>query len=138
MVDLQDRSRRPTLEEMGTYTGNPVFLQFCSAVKERYACKEHVEFSSCSWEPGWNIKFKKAGKTLCTVYPKETFIQVMVVIGKREKAPVEALLPSCSPALRELYAQTREGNGQRWLAAVLEDDGEMYRDLFRLLDIRRG
>ncbi|ENY8421311.1 DUF3788 family protein [Clostridioides difficile] len=30
-------------------------------------------FSSCSWEFGWNIKFKKPRKNLCTVYPKENY-----------------------------------------------------------------
>ena len=40
--------------------------------------------SACSWEQGWNVKFKKAGKTLCTLYPRELFFTVMVVVGKRE------------------------------------------------------
>ena len=47
--------------------------------------KPNLEFSKCSWEPGWNVKFKKSGKTLCTVYPRENYFTVIVVIGKKEK-----------------------------------------------------
>ena len=58
MIDLNDTTKRPTLEEIGQYINNPVFIQFCSEIKNTYACKETIEFSSCSWEKGWNVKFK--------------------------------------------------------------------------------
>ena len=39
--------------------------------------------------------------------------------------------------LREIYQQTREGNGQRWLMIDLEEQGELYDDVLRLIQIRR-
>ena len=78
MIDLQDKEYCPTLEEVGEYVRNGVFGKFCCAVKETYKAKENIEFSSCSWERGWNIKFKKSGKTLCTIYPKEACFTVKV------------------------------------------------------------
>ena len=89
-------------------------------------------------EKGWNVKFKKSGKALCTVYPRESYFTAMVVVGQKEKGAVEAALPSCAAALQELYARTREGNGQRWLMIDLEDRDGLYRDVFRLMDIRTG
>ncbi len=138
MIDLNDTTKRPTLEEIGQYINNPVFIQFCSEIKNTYACKETIEFSSCSWEKGWNIKFKKAGKTLCTIYPREYYFTVMVVIGRKEKESVEKILPGCSSEMRDLYHQTPEGNGQRWLTADLEDHADLYRDLLRFIHIRRN
>lgn len=38
----------------------------------------------------------------------------------------------------EKYHQTQEGNGQRWLMIDLEDEDELYKDLLRLIQIRRG
>ena len=113
-------------------------MQFCSKIKAAYHCRETVEFSACSWEPGWNIKFKKAGKTLCTVYPRELYFTVMVVVGKKEKDAVEAILPDCAPELQNLYHKTKEGNGQRWLMIDVEDADRLYQDLFRLIQIRRN
>lgn len=136
MIDPQNKGYCPSLEELGAYIGNPVFNQFCAEVKNKYKCREKTEFSSCSWGPGWNIKFKKSGKTLCTIYPREFYFTVMVVVSKTEKASVEAILPNCTVELQKIYTQTKEGNGQRWLMIDLEDNGEMYHDLFRLIEIR--
>lgn len=138
MINLTDRNVCPSLEEIGEYIGNPVFLQFCAQIKTAYQCKEKIEFSACSWERGWNVKFKKAGKTLCTIYPREGYFTVMIVVGTKEKATVEALLPECNAELWEIYVQTKEGNGQRWMMIDLEDRGSMYDDILRLITIRRG
>lgn len=137
MIDLQDKTYCPTLSEIGEHVNNPVFSRFCAEVKSRYDCTEKIEFSACSMEKGWNVKFRKAGRTLCTIYPRESFFTVMVVVGPKEKEAVEALLPDCTATLQTVYEQTTEGNGQRWLMIDLEDADDLYRDLFRLIAIRR-
>lgn len=114
MIDLQDKEHCLTLEEVGEYIRNDVFGKFCCAIKEMYKAKENIEFNSCSWERGWNIKFKKSGKTLCSIDPKEARFTVMVVVGKREKELAEAALSHFSQTVQELYRQTKEGNGQKW------------------------
>lgn len=138
MIDLQDRDNVPTIEEMSGYVRNPVFMQFCSEIKNTYKCKEKIEYSSCSWEKGWNVKFKKAGKSLCTIYPREGYLTVLVVVGKKEKARVEEILPDCTAEIQNIYEQTKEGNGQRWLMVDLEERGGLYDDLLRFIQIRRG
>lgn len=138
MFDLDDKNNCPTLEEIGQFVRNPVFMQFCSQIKNTYKSTEKIEFSSCSLDPGWNIKFKKAGKTLCTIYPRENYFTVMVVVGKKEKGVVEATLPEFTAELQKLYHQTKEGNGQRWLMIDLEDKERLYHDVLRLIQIRRN
>lgn len=138
MIDLHDKQHCPTLDDLAEYIQNPVFQQFCSEIKKTYACREKIEFSSCSWEMGWNIKFKKSGKTLCTIYPRESYFTVMVVVGKKEKERVDAMMPDCTLALQEIYAQTKEGNGQKWLMIDLEEKGDLYGNIFRLIEIRNG
>ena len=138
MNDIQDKNYRPAINEINEYVRNPVFTEFCSEIREMYQCTEKVEYSSCSWEKGWNIKWKKAGKTLCTLYPKDGFFKVLVVVGQKEKGPVEAVLPECTAALENLYRETQEGNGQRWLMIDIEDKDGLYQDVFRLIKIRRN
>lgn len=138
MIDLQDKNNCPSIEEIGEYVGNPVFMRFCQMIRDTYQCREKIEYSSCSWISGWNIKFKKAGKTLCTVYPQEGYVTVMTVVGRKEKEAVENILPACTPRLQEIYSQTEEGNGQRWLMVPLEDQDDLYQDLLRLVQIRRN
>lgn len=138
MIDLQDKNNPPAIEEISEYVRNPVFVQFCSEIKNTYKCNEKIEYSSCSWEKGWNIKFKKAGKTLCTVYPREFYFTIMIVIGTKEKEFVEAILPECTVELSDIFNHTKEGNGQKWLMIDLEDRGDLYNDVLRLIQIRRN
>ena len=138
MINIRDKGHCPTLEEIAEYVQTPVFAAFCGEIKETFGCGGKIEYSACSMEPGWNIKFKKAGKSLCTIYPRESYFTVMVVIGLKEKASTEMLLPECCTELRGIYENTREGNGQKWLMIDLEGRDELYHNVFLLLKIRRG
>ena len=62
----------------------------------------------------------------------------MIVVGTKEKALVESILPQCTIELQDIYDQTQEGNGQRWLMIDLEDKEGLYNDLLRLIQIRRN
>ncbi len=63
---------------------------------------------------------------------------MLVVVGQKEKSAVESILHECTPELREIYRQTEAGNGQKWLMIDVENRKNIYADIFRLLDIRRG
>ncbi|WP_303971488.1 DUF3788 domain-containing protein [Faecalicoccus pleomorphus] len=138
MIDIQDKSYIPSFDELAGYIQNPLFLDFCSDIKSKFCTKEQFDFSSCSWEYGWNVKFKKAGKNLYTFYPREGYFTVLIVIGKKQKEAVEAILSECSNALREIYYHTKEGNGQKWLMIDLEDKDRIYNDVFHLINIRKN
>ncbi len=137
MIDLENKNICPDLTEIGDYVRNPVFMQFCAEVKNRYQCNEKIEFSSCSLAKGWNVKFKKAGRALCTIYPHELYFTVMLVVGRKEKEPVEMILSELTPELQAIYNRTQENNGQKWLMIDLEDQDDMFNDVFRLMQIRR-
>lgn len=138
MIDLLDKNTCPTVEDIDEYVRNPVFLQFCTEIKRTYGSNEKIEYSSCSLEKGWNIKFSKTGKSLCTIYPREGYFTVLLVVGKKEKPFVEEILPDCTAELQEIYCRTQEGNGQRWLMIDLEDKDDLYSDVLRLIQIRRN
>lgn len=136
MINIQDRNHVPTMEEMEEYIRNPLFAALCTELETEYGIQGKFEFSKCDWEHGWNLKFKKAGKSLCVIYPRENYFTVMVVIGPREKETVEERLEELTPPLQEVYRHTKEGSGQRWLMIDLEDEGAVCRDVLQLIAIR--
>lgn len=137
MIDIRDMNYEPNMEEMSTFINNPLFAELCQHLENEYKVFCKIEYSKDVWLRGWNIKFKKAGKSLCTVYPKENYFTVLVVVGNKEKESVENLLPQMSGEIREIYAKTKEGNGQRWLMTDLETSGAVYNDVLKLISIRR-
>ena len=127
------KSQQPSLGEISSYIDSPLWGSFCAWAETAYGIAPKVEHSTCSGAPGWNVKYKKGGRALCTLYPDEGAFTAMVTIGSKEASEAELLLPTCSDYLRELYDRTREFNGARWLmirisdARVLEDVKHLIR-----------
>lgn len=136
MIDIKNYNYCPDIGEISEYIRNSLFNDFCAEIVKEYNAKYKVEFSKCSWESGWNIKFKKSGKTLCTVYPRENYFTVLVVVGVKEKEAVEELLFNLSPVIQRIYNETKEGMEQRWLMIDLEDKDEIFSDVLKLIDVR--
>ena len=135
-MGMENINEVPEIQAFADYIRNPLFERLCTDMEEHYHIKPRVEFSRCSWEYGWNIKFKKSGKSLCTLYPRENYFTVLVVVGAKERERVEAILPGLSLEIQKIYRETKEGNGQRWLMIDLEDEEKIYADIRALIDIR--
>ena len=86
---------------------------------------------------GWNVKYKKSGRSLCTLYPEKGTFSVLVVIGERERPEMELLLPTFSEYLQELYRKTQVSMGQRWLMIDVTDE-EILEDVKRCIFVRRN
>lgn len=83
-----DKQQVPSIEDIGDYIRNPLWQTFYAYIVDEYKVKPSFEYSRCSI-PGWNVKFKKNGRNLCTVYPYEGYFTVLIVIGKNEKGKFE-------------------------------------------------
>ena len=137
MIDIKDMGYSPSIAEIGDSIGLPLFEVFCRYMDEEYQAVRKIEYSKDVWARGWNVKFRKAGKSLCVVYPKNKYFTVLVVVSNKEKERVENMLPYLSGELQELYRNTKEGNGQRWLMIDLYSDDEVYQDVLQLIRIHR-
>lgn len=136
MINIQAKKIHPTLEEISDIIRNSTFLEFCKEIETKYHAKAQIDFSKCSLSPGLNIKYKKGGRSLCTIYPHEMYFTVLIVIGKKEKEQIENQLSHLSSTIPHIYHSTQEGNNQHWLMIDIEDKNDVYRDLFKLIDIR--
>ena len=127
------KSQQPTLEEIANFIASPLWGELCAWAEQTYQIEPKVEHSTCSGAPGWNVKYKKGGRALCTLYPDEGQFTALVSVGVKEAPEAELLLPTCSNYIRELFARTQTFNGGRWLMirvtdpAVLEDVKKLVR-----------
>ena len=127
------KSQQPTLEEIANFIASPLWGELCAWAEKTYQIEPKVEHSTCSGAPGWNVKYRKGGRSLCTLYPDDGQFIAMVSVGVKEASEAELLLPTCSDYMRELFARTQTFNGGRWLMirvtdpAVLEDVKKLVR-----------
>ena len=136
MFEKEKFNHIPTEYEMKQYINNTLWENFCEFMRNTYNATIKFEFSKCNWEYGWNVKFKKGSKSLCTVYPRENYFTILIVIGKREKKLFEDMFSSFSSDIQKIYKETSEGNGQKWIMIDLENKDNKYEDVKKIIEIR--
>lgn len=113
---------QPALAEIARYIASPIWQELCEYLEREYGVSPRVEHSICSGAPGWNVKYKKGGRSLCTLYPHQGFFTALVCIGGREQLAAELLLSGCCEYLQRLYAGAKPFNGSRWLMIEVTDE----------------
>ena len=129
------KSQQPTLGEIASFIDSPLWSDLCAWTETSYAIAPKVEHSTCSGAPGWNVKYKKGGRALCTLYPDDGAFTAMVTVGSKEATQADLLLPTFSDYLRELYARTSAFNGARWLM-IRVSDPHVLEDVKTLIRLR--
>ena len=135
-VTLYRADRQPTATEIASYIANPLWEKLNTFLRESYEVEPTYSYSGCSGQPGWNIKYQKAGRSLCTLYPMQGFFIALVVIGNKEQAEAEWMLPICSDHTQAVFAKADTVMGGRWLMLHVSDD-RVLDDVMRLIQLRR-
>ncbi|WP_312941842.1 DUF3788 domain-containing protein [Oscillibacter sp.] len=128
--------RPPTAEEIADYINSWLWTEMNRFLRENYEVQPSYHYSSCSAQPGWNVKYQKAGRSLCTLYPMDGFFIALVVIGAREQTEAELTMPLCEKYTQALFSNTPFSAGGRWLMLNVTDAG-VLEDVKRLILIRK-
>lgn len=135
-LEKYGEENKPTFAQMEAYVSSPLWMELNTHLQQAYQAPPKQAFSKCSGQPGWNVKYAKGGKSLCTLYPMKGYFIALVVVGQKEKADAELLLPACTPYVQEVYEKAGALMGAKWL--MIEMTGEdILEDVKRLIDIRR-
>lgn len=132
---LFDKNNTPAFEDMGKFINNELWGEMNSFLAHTYNIKPKLTYSSCSAQPGWNVKYQKSGKSLCTLYPMEGFFIALVVIGNAETPETELLLPTFGEYMQGLYKRTSFSCGGRWLMINVTEP-QILEDAKKLIQIR--
>lgn len=111
--DTYPSNQEPTAPQIAAFVNTPLWDDLNNYLKQTYGISPTLFYSRCSmehgfWE-GWNIKYKKKGKSLCTLYPKQGYFVALIPIGLKADATADLILPFCSPYTQALFAQTKAG-----------------------------
>ncbi len=125
----------PALNQIAEHIGSPLWQDLIAFVETTYEVLPNVEYSRCSGARGWNVKYRKGSRALCTLYPHEDFFTCLICIGDRERMEAELVLTACCPYTRELYQKTKAFHGALWLMIDVTSR-DILEDVKRLLCVR--
>ncbi len=134
-----DQSRTPSSGDIEAFLDQEVtdWKVLTTYIEEAYKTKPELTFSKCSAQPGWNVKYKKSGKSLCTLYPMDGYFIVLVVVGAKEENEVSLTADAglFTPYVTELYVKTPFSCGGKWLMVEVRDSA-VVEDIKLLLGAR--
>ena len=80
--EMFDKEVPPTESELTDFVGTELFMDLHKHLCDSYNVKPKMAYSNCAMDNnvwrGWNIKYHKSGKSLCTIYPQQGYFLVLV------------------------------------------------------------
>lgn len=135
-ANLYTADKQPTEVEIAEYVGSSLWHDINKFLQENYVVQPKYSYSTCSGQPGWNVKYQKAGRSLCTLYPMPGFFIALVVIGAKEELEAEPVLLECDESIQKMYKKTAPLLGGRWLMIHVTSE-KILDDVKQLIQLRR-
>lgn len=105
------------------------FADLVGYIRTRYVMDE-------LWDGIDELKFRRGGKTLVTLYVQKDLFRMLLIFGKAERAAFEQIADEFPAAIREIYNGSRTYHDGKWMFFDVQD-GTLLPDLIRMLTIKR-
>ena len=80
--EVFEKETQPTESELMDFAGTELLTDLHNHMCDSYKVKPKLAYSGCAMDNniwrGWNIKYQKSGKSLCTIYPQKGYFLVLV------------------------------------------------------------
>ncbi len=129
------KDKQPTMAEVAAYVATPLWGALCTLIEERYGSKPKLSYSGCSMAPGWNVKYQKKGRAICTLYPDAGSFSCLILVPERVFGRAEVLLPTCTETVQRRYWEQKPSMGGRWLMLEVADEATLA-DVRELIGLR--
>jgi hypothetical protein len=129
-----DKSTPPTEQDIGLALGAalPIWQTLTAFIKEKYQMEAPLTFGGKNY--GWNLWYRKSGKSLVSLYPQQGHFIAQVVLG-REQVEKALLLP-CGEKVGRLLRETPQLHDGKWLFIPV-DSAQDLEDVQQLLLIKK-
>ena len=111
-----------------------VWQALCSAIDEKYDMERLWNAGGKNWT--YEYKYRRGGKTLCSLYAKSNCVGFMIIFGKDERSKVEDIRDMLSDAVCRQYDEAQTYHDGKWVMFEPIDVTE-FDDYMKLLAIKR-
>ena len=129
---MLDKAHEPSEREVFSYLGNnakEAWADIISFLKTNYDFLPELDFGGAKY--GWSIRYRRSGKSLCTLYPEKGAFTILIVLGKKEVERFEEHMNEFSKEFVESFRSASQFHDGRWLwiRALDKSDTEDIRHL---------
>lgn len=134
---MTDKAHKPTEEEIISFIGERVkeaWQEIRQFLEDRYDLVPETIFYGAKY--GWTIRYRKSGKTLCSLFPEKGGFTVLIVLGKKESEKALSIRDELSSKIRKHLEDTKQLHDGRWLWIRLLTTNDTE-DVKKLLQVKR-
>jgi len=134
---MTDKTHKPTEEEIESFIGEQAkeaMQEIRKFIESHYDFMPETVFYGAKY--GWTIRYRKSGKTLCSLFPEKGGLTVLIVLGKKESEKALSTRDELNSKIKELLGNTDQLHDGRWLwirLLTVEDTD----DVKKLLQVKR-
>jgi AraC family transcriptional regulator len=128
--ELYTTGHEPSYNQIKEFVNTQLYDDLDSYLKQDYNVQPQLFFSNCTMDKGfwkgWNVKYKKGGKSLCTLYPKQGYFMVLIPVSAKNKNEADLIVTRCSKYIQELYNKTKSGKTGKSLAVEVKNKSILH------------
>ena len=110
---MLDKDHQPTDREILEAIGDTApWLEFRQYLESYYDFAPELVYYG---KHGWTIRYRKSGKTLCSLFPEKGAFTVLVVLGKREAEKALSMINQFNANVRKVLDDAKQLQDGRWL-----------------------
>ena len=111
---MLDEGHKPGEEEILAAVGHAdLWLDLKHYLEQSYDFLPELVFYGRKY--GWTLRYRKSGRTLCSLFPEYGAFTVLIVLGRREAEKAVRILGELSRATRRLIGNTKQLHDGKWL-----------------------
>jgi len=113
---MMDKAREPTEEEMMSFVGErakAAWTELRQFIEDNYDFVPETVFDGAKY--GWTVRYRRSGKTLCSLFPEKGGFTVLVVLGRKEAKTALSMRDELNSRVNELLGNTEQLHDGRWL-----------------------
>lgn len=136
---ILDGSHMPEYDEIVEYINFPardLWRQINGFIQQRFKSLPKIMYSVCSGKPGWNVKYKKSGKSICTLYPEKDGFVVLIVVTLDLLPLIEALSEEFTEETLQTIRTAKPFNGTKWLMLQVKSNLQLE-DVKQLISLKQ-
>lgn len=127
----------PTTQELKEMLGTEkytVWESVCNLIEGLY--EMDILRNNTSWN-NWRYeqKYRRGGKTLCTLYARENCFSIQIIFGKEERAKFEPEQNTYSDEIQRVYNESTTFHDGKWM--TFDPSMSLLEDIQRMLRIKR-
>ncbi len=127
----------PTAEELTNLVGESLYElwgNLTAFIEENYDMERLWNSGGKAWK--YEYKYRRGGKTLCSLYARENRIGFMIIFGKEERAKFEADRDRYAKETQAVYDSAKTYHDGKWMMFEPKN-AALFEDFMKLLCIKR-